>query len=81
MENQEQMQMNVDLKSTTALETPSGKKVFQQGVLLRKVSKFVVGASKDAIMPIPVFYDPESGKVVAETLPPDLRDEMEDDCF
>ena len=72
----QQPQMNVDLKNTTSIETPTGKKIFQQGVLLRKVSKFVAGTDKDAILPIPVFYDPESGKILEGTVPQDLREEL-----
>ena len=56
------MPPQVDLKSTTSFETPEGKKIFQQGVLLRKVSKFVAGTDEDAVMPIPVFYDAETQK-------------------
>jgi len=77
-QNQTQAQPNVDLKSTTSIETADGNKIFQQGVILRKVSKFVVGASEDAVMPIPVFFDPESGKILRDTIPADLREEYED---
>ena len=31
-------------------------------LLLRTVSKFVTGTDEDALIPIPVFYDPETGK-------------------
>ncbi len=81
MEQQTQPQLNIDLKNTTSIETPKGSKVFQQGVLLRKVSKFVVGADEDAVMPIPVFYDAESGKILESTIPADLRDEYKEDSF
>tara|TARA_R110000737_G_scaffold55045_1_gene77870 strand:+ start:57 stop:311 length:255 start_codon:yes stop_codon:yes gene_type:complete len=74
----QQQQMNVDVKNTTSIETPSGKVVFQQGMILRKVSKFVVGADEDAIMPIPVFYDPETNKILESTIPVDLREEYKD---
>jgi|TARA_B110000908_G_scaffold169349_1_gene226300 hypothetical protein len=77
-QEQQQMQMNVDVKNTTSIETPSGGVVFQQGVLLRKVSKFVVGAEEDAIMPIPVFYDTKTGKILEATIPADLREEYKD---
>ena len=77
----QQPQMNVDLKNTTSIETPSGKKIFNQGVLLRKVSKFVAGTDKDAILPIPVFYDPENGKILKGTLPEDLREEFADEII
>jgi len=75
MSEQQNMKMNVDLKSTTAIEGQNGNQIFQQGVLLRKVSKFVVGAEEDAVMPIPVFFDPSSGKVLESTVPVELREE------
>jgi len=71
----QQMNLNVDVKNTTSIETPNGEVIFQQGVLLRKVSKFVVGADEDAIMPIPVFFDPGTGKILESTIPVELRDE------
>lgn len=74
----QQMNMNIDLKNTQAIEPKNGK-VWQQGFLLRKISKFVTGTPEDAIMPIPVFYDPETGEICQETLPKELRDEAGDD--
>ena len=67
-EQKQQMNMNVDVKNTTKIETPDGGVVFQQGVILRKVSKFVAGTSEDAIMPIPVFYDVVTGEIIQEML-------------
>ena len=79
MSNQEkQMNLNIDLKNTTVVETKEGNVVFQQGVILRRVSKFVVGADEDAVMPIPVFYDPISGKLLKDTVPAELRKDYED---
>ncbi len=78
MAEQQQMNMNVDVKNTTIIETPDGGVVFQQGVLLRKVSKFVVGADEDALMPIPVFYDPTTGKILESTVPAEIREEYKD---
>ena len=79
MENpQQQQRPNIDLKNTTGV-FPSKGKVWQQGVLLRKVSKFVAGSDSDALLPIPVFYDPETGKILEGTVPQDLREEFADD--
>ena len=75
---EQQQQMNVDVKNTTIIKTPEGGVVFQQGVLLRKVSKFVVGADEDALMPIPVFFDPTTGKILEATVPAELREEYKD---
>ena len=77
-QQQQQMNMNVDVKNTTSIETPDGGVIFQQGVLLRKVSKFVVGADEDAIMPIPVFFDPGTSKILESTIPVELRDEYKE---
>tara|TARA_Y100000114_G_C11610896_1_gene255064 strand:- start:348 stop:599 length:252 start_codon:yes stop_codon:yes gene_type:complete len=66
----------IDLKNTTAVKTSKGKSVFQQGVILRMVSKFVAGTEEDALLPIPVFYDPSTGKMLEGSVPKDLRDEL-----
>jgi hypothetical protein len=72
---QQQPQLNLDLSKTTSVDTPSGGKIWQQGMIIRKVSKFVVGAQEDALVPIPVFYDPETGNILEDTLPKELREE------
>ena len=77
MQNPQQPQMNIDLKNTTGVY-PSKGKVWQQGVLLRKVSKFVAGSDNDALLPIPVFYDPETGKILEDSLPKELSEEYKD---
>ena len=74
--NQQQPQVNIDLKNTTPVISEDGNQIFAEGVILRKVSKFVSGTAEDGIMPIPVFYDVVTGKVVTETLPREIRDEF-----
>jgi hypothetical protein len=76
--NNQQQQPNIDLTNTTAIEGFDGGKLFGQAFLLRKVSKFVVGGSEDAILPIPVFYDMETKKIIIDSLPKELRDEYKD---
>lgn len=72
------MKMNVDLSTTTPIEGPNGEKIFQDGYVLRKVSKFLTGGQEDGIIPIPCFYEPTTGKIVLETLPPQLRGEYKE---
>ena len=67
-------QPNIDLKNTESVEHENGK-VWTQGFIIRKVSKFVAGTPEDAYMPIPVFYDAETGEIRLETLPKELREE------
>jgi hypothetical protein len=77
MKNQD-LKMNFDLKATQGLNTESGSPVWQEGVILRKVSKFIAGTPEDAIVPIPVFFDPQSGKMLEGMVPKDLREEYVD---
>ena len=75
---QQQQGPAIDLKSTTSILNSEGGVIFQQGVILRKVSKFVTGTQEDALIPIPVFYDAATGKLVMSSVPADLRDELKD---
>ena len=78
-QNQQVPQMNVDLKTTEGITNADGKSVFQSGVILRKISKFVAGTENDAIMPIPVFYDPTNMKILGDGIPAELREELKDE--
>ena len=77
MNQQQAPQMNSDLKNTTPVLSKDGNQLFSEGVILRKVSKFVTGTSEDGIMPIPVFYDLKTKEILVETLPKELREEFE----
>lgn len=79
MQNQAPPQQpNIDLTNTTAVEGFDGGKLFGQAVVIRKVSKFVTGTDEDMLMPIPVFYDLETKKILKDSIPPEIRDEYKD---
>jgi hypothetical protein len=78
MNKQQQMNLNIDIKNTRPITSPEGNQVFAEGVILRKVSRFVTGTSEDGVIPIPVFYDIKTGKVLVELLPKELRAEFEE---
>ena len=70
--DQKELNMNVALKDTTTINCEEcGHSVFQEGVLLRKISRFVTGTAQDALMPIPVFSCAKCGHVNAEFMPKD----------
>ena len=73
-----QQGLNIDFKNTTMIEGFDGGLLFGQAFVLRKVSKFVVGGKEDALLPIPVFYDLETKKIVADSIPEELREEYKD---
>ena len=70
-----QPQMNIDLNNTESVEH-NNDKIWTQGFLIRKISKFVAGTDEDAMMPIPIFYDSVSGEILQATLPKELRDDQ-----
>ena len=78
MEDQ-QPQMSLELSKTTPILTAAGGKIWHQGYLLRKVSKFVTGTPDDNVLPIQVFYDPETGEILKEGLPAELSFIIEGD--
>lgn len=78
MQEQDQLNVNIDLKASKAIETEDGNVIFQQGMILRSISKFITGSDEDSILPIPVFYDPISQKILEGTIPKELREEYKD---
>ena len=76
---QQAQQPQIDLKNTTTIKNENGGSIFQQGVILRKVSRFVAGTDEDALLPIPVFYDPETMKILEGSVPKELREDLEDE--
>lgn len=75
---QQTPQVNLDLKNTTGINTENGSPVWQEGVILRKVSRFITGTGEDGIIPIPVFFDPITGKILKGMVPNDLKEEYAD---
>ena len=76
----QQPKMNIDFKNSTSVEGFDGGKLFGQAVVIRKISKFIAGTDEDQLIPIPVFFDVKTGKVLVELLPKELRAEFEDDA-
>jgi hypothetical protein len=79
---QEQMKMNVDIKQTTSIKDINGKPIiFVEGMVLRKMSKFLAGTTDDALIPIPIMYDIDTKKICLDMIPKELREEYEDIGF
>ena len=77
MNQNQDLKLNIDLKNTEKVETPDGNHVVAEGIILRKASRFAVGTAKDALIPIPIFYDVRTGAILKETLPQELQDEYD----
>lgn len=72
---QQQMKLNISLDKTTPMVCEECQhQVFQEGVMLRKASKFLTGTAQDALVPIPVFTCTKCGHVNSEFLPKELQE-------
>ncbi len=71
-------QPQIDLTQSTAVEGFNGEQLFGQAYIVRKISKFIIGSDEDGIVPIPVFYDLDSKKILVDSLPKELREEYKD---
>jgi uncharacterized Zn finger protein len=71
---QEQPRLNIDLTKTQEVFCDKcGGVVFQEGLMLRKASKFLTGTTQDALIPLPVFSCASCGHVNQEFLPEQLK--------
>lgn len=74
----EQPKVNVSLEQTTPVKCEMcTNQVFVEGMLIRKVSKFLAGTSQDAVTPIPVFACSKCGHVNNDFLPLPLQQKTE----
>jgi hypothetical protein len=71
---QQQMKLNISLDKTTAIVCEEcGNQTFQEGLLIRKASKFLTGTAQDAIVPIPTFFCAKCGHTNNEFYPTELK--------
>lgn len=69
----QQQQKEVDLSKTTAWTCEKcGHGVFNAGLLLRKVSRFISGDAKDGLAPVQTFYCVKCGHVNKDFYPPEI---------
>lgn len=75
---QQAPKLNVTLDKTVPFTcNECDNQVFQEGVMLRKASKFITGTAQDALIPIPVFVCRNCGHVNNEFLPQELQSPVE----
>lgn len=72
MENQ---RINVALGDTTSVTCDEcNHNVFEEGLILRKVSQFLTGTAQPGMIPIPVFACKKCGHINSEFLPKELKE-------
>ena len=76
MNNSNELNVKIDLKKDTVpVYSEDGNMIFQEAVIFRKASRFLTGQKEDSIIPISVFIDVKTGKVLKELLPKQLWSE------
>jgi DNA-directed RNA polymerase subunit RPC12/RpoP len=77
-----EQQLNISLDKTTGVVCEEcDNQIFQEGVMLRKASRFITGTAQDAIIPIQVFTCSKCGNVNEEFLPSQLKNKSEDNVL
>lgn len=72
MNNQPKLNVSLDKTLPIACEE-CGHQIFTEGVMLRKVSRFLTGQMQDGLVPIPVFACSKCQHVNEEFLPKELQ--------
>lgn len=78
MDNEAQNGLKVDLQNTEMIKDSEGNVLFTPGYLLRKVSKFITGGAEDSLIPVQVWYNQETGKILEQGLPPSIVEELKE---
>lgn len=74
-----QQQMNIDLTKTEEIICSECQgKTFEEVILLRRVSRFIVQTTQDALIPITVMACKNCKTILQETMPVQLRDKKEE---
>lgn len=73
-----QQQLNLDISKTTPVLTKTGGKIWQQGFIIRKASRFLTGSEIDTLIPVQVFYDPKTLEICEDGLPQEMLDLFKD---
>lgn len=69
-----EQQLNISLDKTTGIKCDKCQnEIFQEGMMLRKASRFLTGTEQDALIPIPIFSCSKCGHVNDEFIPMQLR--------
>lgn len=76
-----EQQLTVSLSQTSGIICAKCKfQFFEEGLILRKVSRFITGASADSVMPVPVLMCKNCGTVCNDTLAPELQEMFKQDA-
>jgi len=72
-QNQQQQQPSINITQTSKIECECGCSLFDSSFVLRKASAFITGNGKEGVIPIPLFTCKECGKILDQTVPPELK--------
>ena len=73
MENKQSLP---NLSNSTPLETWSGDPIWAKGYILRQLPS--QNGNPPIVAPVPIFFDPRTGRILTNILPPEIRSEYEE---
>lgn len=76
--NPKELKQQINLQNTQPVYSEDGNILFAEGYIIRKVSRFITATEQDVLMPIPVMYDVNTGKILIEMLPNEIKQEVID---
>ena len=71
----EQPRVNIE---DTEMVTDDNCAVYNEGFILRKANRFLVGSDRDQYIPIPIIFNVKTGKPLFEMIPQEVRQEYID---
>ena len=72
-------QINIDLSKTQEITCQQcDSNLFEEVLMLRRVSRFVAGTAQDGIIPINIMACKKCGEILNETMPMQLRKSEEE---
>ena len=75
--DKKEIDVKIDLKKDTQpIYSEDGNMIFEEKTIFRKISRFLTGQQEDTIVPIAVFVDVKTGKILKELLPKQLWSEF-----
>jgi uncharacterized Zn finger protein len=70
---EQEQQMRVDINQTTPVVCECGNKLFQEVLMIRKVSRFVSRAPMDQTIPVALIACTKCGELHTDSIPPALK--------
>lgn len=74
-------EVDIEVKDTKIILNNSNGVVFTQGTILLQPPTTHPDSTYTALLPVPIYYDPKTFKILKESIPEDLRENLKKFIF